>query len=998
MDLDRKVLEDERKKLTTKHDEVFGRLRGLQSEIETLRTEKARLEKEAADAYRLLESKISEEMESGKGRRLLDEQIKELKSELASVQAELTKERKSRDDTAMTNENKYNNLKRENESLIMTKETIEKELYSQQDTLRRALEARSQSEKEKRNLQIETKSLRDRISEVEVARAKAQAEIERSMSRQAKEKEARMDKDLRAKEGALAQSESERLRLAAENARLARVVDEHEAARQHYENTRRRTEQEITGVKNRLLASENDNRALQNKIQQKNLEISKANAKASEQYRDKIVALTAEKTKADNENNRLRKQLEDAQIEIRGLEKQKEKLTLNLEDLNHEVSREHKTTRNAEKTTSQLQLQLAEANRNLEMERQLKSQVQANAKQIQSTLASTNAELEECHHQLLVLQKVFDPEGQQPPSWESGRRSVTHSVDLAMKLEETNQALRVSNERRTRAEKELTELRKRHQDELQEMDTMHSSSKRALLEELNQNGVPTSDSPKPYRTPLRQSNFSNHSTPTRRNFTSATDDTLDSAQSDRTLDTMAFRKRVDLASELEEVQNQLQLSEMRNKHLQAQIDRATEKVVRFDENPAARRAVKLEKENNRLHDLLDDSDQRNSALEASMQSIELSLKDIQAKTHEELYDYISQQDQARKNLVTVHHEALNDLSWAKEQFDKLKAAKMSLENDLRETQIELDEALSMQQQDKVSRSQLLNEFADLQIRLDAESSKVADLTASMNLYKARSEEYFSKLEQAEISVLKSSRSEAFTRSQAREAEETTAAVMAERKKMESLVEDLQRQNQHYEEKVSFFYADARCLSCLTFDRLRIFPQTCHQPCKRRRGFIMNLKTTAIGEQQILRIRNLQWNKLARSTRRSCRRSQESWRSKEKTWCSRGLRTDVSGKKSKTSVPSGMTKFSTALLGQRRNLVSRLNFKISPSLMMMPWLRTTKFKVASFPCLLKSAACGRTSMMLSPIVIFCRRRSGVSNSVSRRHLNDWRILLTARALP
>jgi myosin protein heavy chain len=810
-ELECKVFEDERSKLTAKHDDVRGRLRDLQSEVETLETEKVRLAKEASDAHKLLESKISEEMESGKGRQLLDQQIKELKSELAEVQVELTKERKSRNNIAMDNESKFNNLKRERDALIMTKETIEKELNAQQDTLRRALEARSQSEKDKRSLQTEVKSLKDRIFEVESARTKAEAEFERSISRQAKEKEARMEKDLRAKENALSQVEAERKRLAAENAQLSRVVNEQDSSRQAYENSRRRTEQEVNAVKNRLLASENDNRVLQNKIQQKNLEISKANAKASEQYRDKIVELSAGKTKTDEENSRLCKQLEDSQIQIRALEKQKEKLTLNLEDLNHEVSREHKTTRNAEKTTSQLQLQLAETNRNLEMERQLKTQAQANTKQIQTTLASTNAELEECHHQLLVLQKVFDPEGQQAPSWESGRRSVTESVDLAAKLEEARQALRVSNEGRTRTEKELSELRRRHQNDLQEMDNMHSSSKKALLEEMNQsNGAVAS----PFRTPIK-ANYSNTSTPTRRNYAPNVSDNveMDSAHSDKTMDTVAFQNRMDLAAELEEVQNKLQLSEMRNKHLQAQIDRTKEKVVRFDESVDARRAMKLEKENNRLHDLLDNSDQKNSALEASMNSIELSFKEVQAKSHEELYDYISQQEQARKNLITVHHEALNDLAWAKEQFDKLKTAKLSLENDLRETQIEFDEALAIQQQDKISRSQLLNEFADLQIRLDAESSKVADLTASMNLYKARSEEYFSKLDQAEISVLKSSRSAAFTRVQAREAEETAATVMAERKKMDALVEDLQRQNQQYEEKAGAFYIN--CFSDMT---------------------------------------------------------------------------------------------------------------------------------------------------------------------------------------
>ncbi|KAG0636911.1 myosin tail-domain-containing protein [Tuber brumale] len=264
---------------------------------------------------------------------------------------------------------------------------------------------------------------------------------------------------------------------------------------------------------------------------------------------------------------------------------------------------------------------------------------------------------------------------------------------------------------------------------------------------------------------------------------------------------------MDLATELEEVQNQLQLSEMQVKHLQAQLDRAAAKENAAEQSPSAKRAVKLERENSRLHDLLDESDQKNSALEASMNQIELSLKEVQAKSHEELYDFISTQEQSRRHLAMVYSETVSDLSRAKDQFEKIKAAKIAIEDDLRETQAELDDALSIQQQDKVSRGQLLNEFADLQIRLDAEASKAADLTASLNLYKTRSEEYFSKLEQAEISVLKASRAEAFAKSQARETEETAASVLAERRHLDQLVEDLQRQNQHYEEKVEDLSAD-----------------------------------------------------------------------------------------------------------------------------------------------------------------------------------------------
>lgn len=718
---------------------------------------------------------------------------------MAAIQAELDKERQSRADIALLSEHKFANLKRDHDAITTAKFTIEKELYAQQDTLRRALEARSQSEKEKRNFQADLKTLRDRLAESDNARLQAESEIEKSLARQAKEKEARLDKDLKAKEEALSIAESERARLASEVARLTRVVSEQDGARQSYEQSRKRMDSETNAVKNRLMASENDNRALQNKIQQKNLEISKANARASEQYRDKIVALTADRTKADEEARKYRKQFEDAQIQMRALEKQKEKLSLNLEDLNHEVAREHKTTRNAEKTTSSLQLQLAEANRTLEMERQVKAQAQVNTKHIQSALATANSELEDCRQQLLVLQKVFDPEGIQPKNWESGRKSIVQSFNLATKLDEANQALRLSNERRIRAEKDLEELRKRHQDEVAEIDNMHTSSKRALLDEMDQNNAPANGSSRPFSRALNAKQYSNQTTPTRRNLFGQ--DQFDSEKTDKTMDTISFQRRMDLASELEEVQNQLQIAEMQNKHLQAQIDRANAKEGELEASPSAKRALKLERENNRLHDLLDESDQKNSALEASMNSIELSLKDIQAKSHEELYDFISQQEQSRRNLVMVYNETVSDLGRAKDQFEKIKAAKAAIETDLRETQTELDEALAMQQQDKVSRAQLLNEFADLQIRLDAESSKVADLGASLNLYKLRSNEYFNKLEQAEILVLRASRAEAAAKSQAKETEENAATVLAERKQMESLIEDLQRQNQHYDEKV-----------------------------------------------------------------------------------------------------------------------------------------------------------------------------------------------------
>jgi myosin protein heavy chain len=216
---------------------------------------------------------------------------------------------------------------------------------------------------------------------------------------------------------------------------------------------------------------------------------------------------------------------------------------------------------------------------------------------------------------------------------------------------------------------------------------------------------------------------------------------------------------------------------------------------------------KLERENFRLHDMLDDSAKKVSALESSIRSGQLSLKEVQTKSHEELYDFLNSHEKNRKSLAGAHTAAVNELAEAKTAFDELKNVRASLEVELRDSKSELEDLKYEREQENANHAQLLQEFSDLQVRLDTETSNLLDVTSSLNLYKARADEYFSKLEQAEITVLKAARAEQFAKSQAKEAEETCATIMAERQQMDSLVEDLQRQVQSYEEKVEDLSAD-----------------------------------------------------------------------------------------------------------------------------------------------------------------------------------------------
>jgi len=802
---ERKNFDDEKRALSSDKDNVINRLREVEAEMFAMKSQKAHLEREAADTKKLLDARLNEDAQAGQNRKMLESQIADLKEQLSDVQRDLSKERQSRDDVQLLAEHRYRELNEKYQETNEAKIIIEKELYVQQDTLRRAMEARVTAEKERNEARNEIRRLREAKSAAEEARIQAELANDRSASRLAREREASLRKDLDAEQSRAKYFEDECGRLTQEVKELNNIIAESTDFGIRNDKEKERLERELNTIKSRLMASENDNRALLNKIQQKGLELARSGSKASETQRAQLLTLQREKTKVDEQNQKLNKQLGEAQVALATLEKQKEKLELSLEDLNHEVAREHKTSRNAEKASSTFTSQLAEANRKLDDERQLHTQAQAKNRQLQSIIDTREKEV-------LQLMKLVDPGMSLPvPQYDgSSARSPTKSPNLVpgliQKIEELQNNLRVQTAGRSNAESQLSDLRKRYEDEFAE--SPDRSPSRPKLEEINPNQVSFAHSPSHLRGKLNARPRSNVSTPTRRFPSNGTEGAQDSGRSDRTADILSFNNRMDLKADFEELQNQLQLTQMQNRHLQSQLERSTPaRELWPEDSPSVRRVQKLEQANSRLHDMLDDSARKVSALEKSIQTGELSLRDVQTKSHEELFELINNQEDSRRSLLHIHHDTMAELNDTKKHFEGLKHARAALEVDLRDARSDLEEMTLQRDQDAASRSQLLQEFADLQIRLDAESSKLADVTSSLSLYKNRADEYFSKLEQAEIAVLKASRAEQFAKTQAKEAEDTCAEIMSERKQMDATIEDLQRQNQRYEERLEDLSAD-----------------------------------------------------------------------------------------------------------------------------------------------------------------------------------------------
>lgn len=798
--MEQRGFEDQRKMLASEKEKMADRLREVQAEMVAMKSQHSQLQREAEDAKHLLQARLSEDAQANQNRELLESQIKDLKDQLYNVQMELSRERQSRDDVALLAEHKFQALQEEHERLKDSKITIEKELYLQQDTLRRTMEARTTVEKERDEARDEIRRLRVAKAEAEEARLNAEEAGERNATRAAREREASLQKDLDATQERLRWFEAECEKLNREIEDLNKFMISSGEYGLKNDQAKERLERELVTVKGRLTASENDNRALLNKLQQKGLEIARSSSRASEASRGQVLSLQREKTRMEEQNTKLNKQLGDASLTIAGLEKKVEKLQLSVEDLNHEVAREVKSSRSAEKASSNYTIQLAEANRTIESERQLRTQAQATVRTMQATMDSRDKELEELRAQMLRVLKAVDPDVSIPAQGDASHDKImSKNFDMLRKIEELQQNLRVQTAGRTNAEAQLAELRANRGE----------SPMRPRLEEMHPNEAPFNGSPTQKRTKFNGRRYSNTSTPTRQRAGNENDLVPDSGRSDRTADILSFNHKQDLKTELEEVQNQLQISQMQNRHLQSQLERVTptRETNNLDDSPSLRRVKKLEKVNSRLHDMLDDSTKKVSQLEKAIRSGELSVRDLQTKSHEEILDLLNSQEDSRRALLHNHNDAIAELTDVKEHFEKMRHERARLEVELRDTKSDLQEMNDVREQEAASRNQLLQEYADLQIRLDAETSELADVTSSLEMYKGRADEYFSKLEQAEIAVLKATRAEQFAKSQAKEAEEAYAEIMSQRNKSDGSMEDILRQNQRLEEKMEDLSTD-----------------------------------------------------------------------------------------------------------------------------------------------------------------------------------------------
>lgn len=506
----------------------------------------------------------------------------------------------------------------------------------------------------------------------------------------------------------------------------------------------------------------------------------------------------------------LQVQLQASQVETQKIERDlidlkssRSRFTKELEDLNHELDKEHQIAKAAEKMTSQLQRQVIEVREQLDLEKQAKVSAQASLRRLQASYDDASADLIERTSQVLSLYRAVteDDDVDATTDWHKKKVNIAKSVELAKQLETARTRMKQAESSKAMAEAQLEELQKRHQD-LQEFESKTSkyrlrSESVSKLDIAQRPGSPSRPATAPWTPP--QTMRIGISDPGRsrtntlaQNFENR--DPLYALDSGR-LDSIPAKRIQALQYEVDSLQKKLSLA-------QSQRNSADKDSLDGDAPMSDSLTVgRLMRENKRLHELLDDNAEQVDAMEAAQRKDKEFLKNMQTKSMAEIEETFQNLADDKIALTRAQRKSLAELEGAQQELDSLRKTKSSLQESLRLVKIELEEQISTREQDTSTITQLEDDLNDAQTRMETEIVRAQELTESVKVYRQRAEEYFDRLEQAESTVIKATHAESWAKKQWKEAEEALKAASQDRQSQDAYIIQMQRQIQTLEIRI-----------------------------------------------------------------------------------------------------------------------------------------------------------------------------------------------------
>jgi myosin protein heavy chain len=464
------VIGKEKHGLQTKYDSLNTQLRGVQQEMGRLRKGHADLEREASESRRLLEARISEDTKQGQGRKLIENQLKELKLKVESLNAEQEKLKGEVEAKQVL----IDRLQHEKQSLAEDKLKLTR-LEDERTSLLKELEIEKAKVAEVKKLKMELGMLELQLKKAEQLRDSLTSSVSTLEGKfaVARDEAVSLEKQL-------STARAEKDTIAAKIPQLKRSLEQEAHQKEERNLAAAKLAKELESFRHRISELELGKEKLTNDLDQKTIQLEKMRSSLASEVEVRVAKVIEQNEILEASEKQLKKEFEALSVVHATTELHVDKLSREIEDLNHEVSREQKAALSAERMRNSLKEHVDSLKATSEKERRSRSESEVMMRKLTTTLESTKRELQERTHQLITLQKVLNPHGKA----ENLSKEIPQFVDLTKRLEESERFRKKAEESKALLQAQLDDARKRWSEELTEKDSQYFAHRRSLLNDL----------------------------------------------------------------------------------------------------------------------------------------------------------------------------------------------------------------------------------------------------------------------------------------------------------------------------------------------------------------------------------------------------------------------------------------------------------------------------------------------------------------------------------
>ncbi|TPX34846.1 hypothetical protein SmJEL517_g02611 [Synchytrium microbalum] len=818
--------------------DIQGKLNATEGDLENERAErdkitklKIKVEKELEQVHQLMAEKGNEAGKADELRRIRESELSDLKNLLSGTQAEAEESRRKTTQMVESLRAELDAAQQDGSTAAKARVAAERQIADLRTELEAAEDQKGRLDKSRRQLESDLQAARARFDEsdssvLELKNAKETLEKQLAiLSAKAEEAEGNFQRADRERQSLQKQAES-----------LREEVEEEVNKRNVLDGQKKKLAAEIQELMNRLEEEDESRQELNKKLTAKSSELEVLKESYNRDAKQRGAELEESFRKATRELTELQARFAELERGSSGLEKVKARLSGEIEDLKVEIDREHNAARLAEKTAKDARSELAAANQTLEAERRQREVAESNQRKLQSQIETLNLELDNRSHQIAQVQKSkneletelkalideIGDGGKNVHELEKAKRRLESRVEeLQTQLdEEEGLRIKAADAKRT-IELDLADIRKKAEADLAAKDALMEETRRMLMKEVNSIGEQLDEAlsqkgeilKAKKRLEEQVEELTSRADSTSRNKDDqekarkkAEASARESAQrledeerARRNFEELAQRhekKANSLQAEIERLDGQVELLDRTRKQLEKKVDELTNDLEGGGED--SRRSLleakkRYEKEIQALREALEEEQDARSQMAARPGVNPNEIEKLRSEARADLEGKIEKMEESRRALLAAQRIAAQEVEDKVKEISNLDKQKKLLQDEISSLKSRLEAEVVARGDEAAKNRKLATDIKEMQLRIDAESSKSRDASDLIEGYKSKADASFAKLESAELARIKAEKNQSALLLQMKELEDSLAESLKDRRAAEDRVKSLEEQ-------------------------------------------------------------------------------------------------------------------------------------------------------------------------------------------------------------